>query len=40
VGADFKYTDNFKSFVYYTAYSADEDVIDNDYAGVGMELKF
>lgn len=40
VGADFKYTRNFKSFVYYTAYSADNDVLDNDYAGVGVELKF
>lgn len=40
VGADFKYTDNLKSFVYYTMESADDDVLDNDYLGVGMELKF
>lgn len=41
VGADFKYTSNLKSFIYYTAYSADSDVdYDHDFVGVGMELKF
>ncbi len=40
VGADFKYTKNVKSFVYYTMNSADNDAIDDDYLGVGMEMKF
>lgn len=45
VGVDFKYTKNLKSFAYYTMNSADDaadgsTVLDNDYLGVGMELKF
>lgn len=40
LGADFKYTDNVKSFVYYTMETGDRDEFDNDYLGVGMEYKF
>lgn len=45
VGADYKLSKTAKLFGFYTVESADEDafgndVLDNSYAGIGMELKF
>lgn len=40
IGADYKYTKNCKTFAFYTMEGADDDVVDNTYAGVGIELKF
>lgn len=40
IGADYKLSKNAKVFGFYTEETADNDVLDNDYAGIGMELKF
>lgn len=40
IGIDHKYSKNFTSYAYYTTESADNDVVDNDYLGLGVILKF
>ncbi len=40
VGLDKKYTKTFKAFGFYTRQEADDDAFDNNYLGVGLELKF
>ncbi len=41
VGADYKWSKTVKNFAYYTRHSADDaTAFDNDYLGVGLEVKF
>ncbi len=40
IGADYKISKPLKVFAYYTQHGADNDAIDEDYLGVGVELKF
>lgn len=40
VGADYKLSKNAKVFGFYTLETADADALDNDYLGIGLELKF
>ncbi len=40
IGADYKIAKPLKVFAYYTQHGADDDAIDEDYLGVGVELKF
>ncbi|MFL0803669.1 MAG: porin [Agarilytica sp.] len=40
IGADYKISKPLKVFAYYTQHGADDDAIDEDYLGVGVELKF
>ena len=40
LGADYKLTKQVKTFAFYTRESADNDALDNDYLGVGLEVAF
>ncbi len=40
IGADYKIAKPLKVFAYYTQFGADDDAIDRDYLGAGVELKF
>ncbi len=40
LGLDHTYTKNFKTLAFVTRHQADDDIVDNIYAGVGLDFKF